>query len=159
MFLEAVNYEGEFKDRYFIANLLIDSIKEISPQNVVQVITDNAANCKAAELLVEAKFTRIFGTQCVIHTLNLALKNICSPPAYPKYDDVMEDYGWIPKVVSELNELCQEVSRILREMGALLVKDLRCTVEDNDRFIDMKEKYFENPPEFKGLQERLNFHY
>ena len=35
----------------------------------------------------------------------------------------------------------------------------RCTVEDNDRFIDMMEKYFESPPEFKRLQEKPNFHY
>ncbi|KAK3197871.1 hypothetical protein Dsin_021286 [Dipteronia sinensis] len=44
-------------------------------------------------------------------------------------------------------------------MGALLVKELRGTVEDNDRFIDMTEKYFKSPPEFKRLQERPNFHY
>ncbi|KAK3184883.1 hypothetical protein Dsin_032169 [Dipteronia sinensis] len=101
MFLKAVNCEGEFKDKHFIANLLTDSIREIGPQNVVQVITDNAANCKAAGLLVEAKFPHIFWTPCVVHTLNLALKNICSPSAHPKYDDVMEVCGWIPKVSSD----------------------------------------------------------
>ncbi|KAJ4711664.1 2-oxoglutarate (2OG) and Fe(II)-dependent oxygenase superfamily protein [Melia azedarach] len=58
-----------------------------------------------------------------------------------------------------LGELCREVSRILRETGALLVKDPRCTVEDNDRFLDMMEKYFERPSEFKRLQERPNLHY
>ncbi|KAK1555876.1 hypothetical protein Q3G72_032649 [Acer saccharum] len=63
------------------------------------------------------------------------------------------------KVTSELGELCREVSRILREMGALLVKDPRCTVEDNDRLINMMEKYFESPPEFKRLQERPKFHF
>lgn len=59
----------------------------------------------------------------------------------------------------ELEELCVKVSRILRETGALLVKDPRCTVEDNDRFLDMMEKYFERPSEFKRLQERPNLHY
>ncbi|KAH7570665.1 hypothetical protein ACOSP7_018992 [Xanthoceras sorbifolium] len=63
------------------------------------------------------------------------------------------------KVANEVGELCLEVSRILRETGALLVKDPRCTVEDNDRFIDMMEKYFESPSEFKRLQERPNLHY
>ncbi|TXG55804.1 hypothetical protein EZV62_017117 [Acer yangbiense] len=58
-----------------------------------------------------------------------------------------------------LSELCREVSQILKETGALLVKDPRCTVEDNDRFIDMMEKYFESPSEFKRLQERPNLHY
>ncbi|KAE8672153.1 Tetratricopeptide repeat-containing protein isoform 1 [Hibiscus syriacus] len=60
---------------------------------------------------------------------------------------------------SELPGLCREVSRILKETGALLVKDPRCMAEDNDRFIDMMEKYFEKPAEFKRLQERPFLHY
>lgn len=59
----------------------------------------------------------------------------------------------------ELSGLCREVSRVLRETGALLVKDPRCTAEDNDRFIDMMEQYFERPAEFKRLQERPALHY
>ncbi|KAL1802587.1 hypothetical protein ACET3Z_031234 [Daucus carota] len=59
----------------------------------------------------------------------------------------------------KLTSLCSEVSRILKETGALLVKDPRCSVEDNDRFIDMMEKYFEMPAEFKRLQERPHLHY
>ncbi|XP_044491134.1 uncharacterized protein LOC123215127 isoform X2 [Mangifera indica] len=62
-------------------------------------------------------------------------------------------------VSSELGELCKQVSQILKETGALLVKDPRCTVEDNDRFLDMMEKYFERPKEFKLLQERPDLHY
>ncbi|KDP43434.1 hypothetical protein JCGZ_16721 [Jatropha curcas] len=58
-----------------------------------------------------------------------------------------------------LGELCKEVSRILRETGALVVKDPRCSAEDNDRFIDMMEKYFERPPEYKRLHERPQSHY
>ncbi|TXG53295.1 hypothetical protein EZV62_022464 [Acer yangbiense] len=104
MFLKAVNCEGEFKDKHFIANLLTDSIREMGQQNVVQVITGNTANCKAPGLLVEAKFPHIFWTPCVVHTLNLALKNICSPSAHPKYDDVMEVYGWNPKERRQLND-------------------------------------------------------
>lgn len=60
---------------------------------------------------------------------------------------------------ASLAELCREVSRLLRETGALVVKDPRCSAEDNDRFIDMMEKYFEQPEEFKRLQERPNLHY
>lgn len=63
------------------------------------------------------------------------------------------------EVGSEVSELCRGVSRILRETGALLVKDPRCTVEDNDRFLDMMEKYFHCPSHFKRLQERPHLHY
>lgn len=58
-----------------------------------------------------------------------------------------------------LTALCEEVSRTLKETGALLVKDPRCSVEDNDRFIDMMEKFFEKPTEFKRLHARPNLHY
>lgn len=59
----------------------------------------------------------------------------------------------------ELKNQCFEVSKTLRETGALLVKDPRCTVEDNDRFLDMMESYFEKPDEFKRLQQRSHLHY
>ncbi|GAB4832618.1 hypothetical protein Ancab_006636 [Ancistrocladus abbreviatus] len=59
----------------------------------------------------------------------------------------------------KLKKLCAEVSRTLSETGALLVRDPRCSVEDNDRFIDMMEGYFEQPEEFKLLQERPHLHY
>ncbi|KAL9242606.1 hypothetical protein vseg_016592 [Gypsophila vaccaria] len=60
---------------------------------------------------------------------------------------------------SVIRELCVEVSRTLQETGALLIRDPRCSVEDNDRFLDMMEKYFEQPSEFKRLQERPHLHY
>lgn len=50
MFLRAVNCEGEYKDKFHIAGLLKDAISEVGPYNVVQVITDNAPVCKAAEI-------------------------------------------------------------------------------------------------------------
>ncbi|XP_058073522.1 uncharacterized protein LOC131222472 [Magnolia sinica] len=64
-----------------------------------------------------------------------------------------------PSLGPELQSLCSEVSRTLRETGALLVKDPRCSVEDNDRFLDMMENYFEKSQEFKRLQERPHLHY
>lgn len=54
-------------------------IDEVGPKNVVQVITDNAANWKGVVLMIESKYKNIFWTPCVVHTLNLALKNICAP--------------------------------------------------------------------------------
>ncbi|GJN13626.1 hypothetical protein PR202_gb00351 [Eleusine coracana subsp. coracana] len=38
----------------------------------------SSANCKAAGLIVDAKYNNIFWTPYVVHTLNLALKNICA---------------------------------------------------------------------------------
>ncbi|XP_039831327.1 uncharacterized protein LOC120692156 isoform X2 [Panicum virgatum] len=65
-------------------------IDEVGRQNVVQIITDNAANCKGAGLLIEAENDHIFWTPCVVHTLNLAMKNICEPklPRTPTDEDM-----------------------------------------------------------------------
>lgn len=42
-------------------------------ENVVQVITDNALNCKDMGQLIEAKYPNIVWTPYVVHALNLAL--------------------------------------------------------------------------------------
>uniref|UniRef100_A0A803LVV8 DUF659 domain-containing protein n=2 Tax=Chenopodium quinoa TaxID=63459 RepID=A0A803LVV8_CHEQI len=55
MFMKAIDCSGEIKDKDFIATLLSEVIDEIGDQNFVQIITDNASNCKAAGELVEAK--------------------------------------------------------------------------------------------------------
>lgn len=60
---------------------------------------------------------------------------------------------------TDLLDSCREVSRILRETGALLVKDPRCSAQDNDRFIDMMETYFQKSDDFKRLQQRPDLHY
>uniref|UniRef100_A0A2N9FU37 Non-haem dioxygenase N-terminal domain-containing protein n=1 Tax=Fagus sylvatica TaxID=28930 RepID=A0A2N9FU37_FAGSY len=59
----------------------------------------------------------------------------------------------------ELIGLCKEVSRALKEAGAVVVKDPRCSAEENNRFIEMMERYYESPEEYKRPQERPNFHY
>ena len=55
-----------------------DVIKEVGHSNVVQIVTDNAPVCKATSLIIEAEFPSIYWTSYVVHTLNLALKNICA---------------------------------------------------------------------------------
>ena len=76
MFLNPVNAEGEVKNRHYIAEKLEDCITEVETQNVIQIKTDNASACKVAGAIVESKFSHIFWTPYVVHTLNLALKNI-----------------------------------------------------------------------------------
>ena len=76
MFLKAVDCEGQMKDSQFIANILIEAIELVGPENVVQVITDNATVFRAAGLIVEGKYQHIFWTPCVVHSLNLMLSKM-----------------------------------------------------------------------------------
>ncbi|KAG6491142.1 hypothetical protein ZIOFF_052474 [Zingiber officinale] len=101
MFLKAINCEGEYKDKAFISKLLINTINEVGHQNVVQVVTDNAPVCKAAGLLVEAKYPHIFWTPCVVHTLNLALKNICAPTDSLQNKEAFDECKWIAEVAND----------------------------------------------------------
>ena len=63
----------DFKDEQ-----MMDVIMEVGHSNIVQIVTDNAHVCKATGLIIEAEFPSIYWTPCVVHTLNLALKNICA---------------------------------------------------------------------------------
>ena len=71
-----------------IADLLLKSIKDVGPSNVVQVITDNAANCKAAGKIIERTHPHIFWSGCLVHTLNLLMHDIVKH----------KDCGWIAEV-------------------------------------------------------------
>uniref|UniRef100_A0ACD5X5U7 Uncharacterized protein n=1 Tax=Avena sativa TaxID=4498 RepID=A0ACD5X5U7_AVESA len=79
MFLKAINTEGEVKSKEYIFDRLREVIEEVGSKNVVQVITNNASNCKYAGLKIEGHYKNIFWTPCVVHTLNLAMKDICDP--------------------------------------------------------------------------------
>jgi hypothetical protein len=47
-FLYAEDYSGVEKTGEAIADFLLKAIEEIGPKNVIQVVTDNASNCKSA---------------------------------------------------------------------------------------------------------------
>ncbi|KAL7228951.1 hypothetical protein ACSBR2_007615 [Camellia fascicularis] len=72
MFVKAIDASGNIKDADYVANILV--IEEIGKQNIVQIVTDNGSNFKAAGLTIENKYPHIFWTPCVVRSLNLGLK-------------------------------------------------------------------------------------
>ncbi|KMS95927.1 hypothetical protein BVRB_003630 [Beta vulgaris subsp. vulgaris] len=48
IFVDSIDASGKRKDVAFVAEVFIQAIKEVGPENVVQVITDNGANFTAA---------------------------------------------------------------------------------------------------------------
>jgi hypothetical protein len=50
----------------------------VGPDNVIQVVSDSAAACKAAGALVVARFPHITWTPCTAHCLDLLLEDIGS---------------------------------------------------------------------------------
>lgn len=75
MFLYAEDFSDVEKTRKEISNFLLKAIDEVGSSNHLQVITDNAENCKAAGKEIEKVHKHIFWSPCVVHTLNLIFKD------------------------------------------------------------------------------------
>ncbi|XP_057865649.2 uncharacterized protein LOC131073259 isoform X2 [Cryptomeria japonica] len=122
MFLRAVDCEGQLKDSPFIANILFQAIEQVGPQNVVQVITDNAKNCRAAGLLVEERYKHIFWTPCAVHSLNLMLQKIGNKIEWIKkmYGDAQEIQMFITN-----HHMSQAIFRQFSRLELLKVAETR----------------------------------
>ncbi|XP_010444948.1 PREDICTED: uncharacterized protein LOC104727550 [Camelina sativa] len=98
LFMKAVDCAREVKDKFFISNLMKEVINEVGHQKIVQIITDNAANCKAAGEIIECTYPHIYWAPCVVHTRNLALKNICAARNVESNSETYDACNWITNV-------------------------------------------------------------
>ncbi|GAV70795.1 DUF659 domain-containing protein/Dimer_Tnp_hAT domain-containing protein, partial [Cephalotus follicularis] len=102
MFLKSIDCSGQTKDMHFIYNLLKEVINEVGYTKVIQVIMDNALNCKGARQLIEQEFPSIVWTPCVVYTLNLALKNICAAKNVESNQVAYEACSWISDIIRDV---------------------------------------------------------
>ena len=70
-----------------IFELVDKAIEELGPDDVVQVVTDNASNNMGAKKLLVEKRPHIFWTSCATHTINLVLQGIASLTKFKKVID------------------------------------------------------------------------
>ena len=75
-FLESVDASNEVHDAHMLADLLEKRIEGIGKDKVVQIITDNGANYKAAGKLLMDRIPTIFWSPCAAHCLDLMLEDI-----------------------------------------------------------------------------------
>eukprot|EP00253_Pinus_taeda_P015575 PITA_15575 len=87
IFLSAYDYSDKFKAAINIAEPLLETIDHIGPYNVIQVITDNAPNCKAAGATMEDKYPNILWFGCLVPTMNLLMHDTIK--------NKNEHYKWI----------------------------------------------------------------
>jgi len=76
IFHSSHDYSDKFKTAINIVESVIQTIESIGPCNVIQVITDNASNCKAAGAIIEDRYPNIFWLACLVHTMNLLMHDI-----------------------------------------------------------------------------------
>jgi len=75
-FLESVDASNESHDAMMLADLLDQRIEKIGRDKVVQIVTDNGANYKAAGRYLVERTPTLFWTPCAAHCLDLMLEDI-----------------------------------------------------------------------------------
>lgn len=103
IFLKAVDTSGEIKSKHYIIERTTEVIKKVGGKNVVQVIKNNARICKGAGMIIEDLFPKVFWTPCVVHTLNLALKNLCTAKHIEKNEVVWIECNWIIQIIDDVS--------------------------------------------------------
>jgi hypothetical protein len=83
-FLESVDASSEVHSATMLADLLQEKIEDIGKDNVVQVVTDNGANYKAAGKILMDRIPTLFWSPCAAHCLDLMLEEIGNLKAFKK---------------------------------------------------------------------------
>ncbi|XP_059076459.1 uncharacterized protein LOC131043284 [Cryptomeria japonica] len=76
VFLKSIDASDQVKNAKTLCNTLDEVVTEVGVQNVVQVVTDNAAACVAACKLLQARHPSLFWSPCAAHCLDLLLEDI-----------------------------------------------------------------------------------
>ncbi|XP_019433061.1 PREDICTED: uncharacterized protein LOC109339956 [Lupinus angustifolius] len=72
-YVRPVDASDVIKDAKTLCNLFIELVEFVGVNNVVHLVTDNAANYKAAGAMLNEKFSSIYWSPCAAHCLNLTL--------------------------------------------------------------------------------------
>ncbi|GJN11792.1 hypothetical protein PR202_ga30030 [Eleusine coracana subsp. coracana] len=75
-FLGSVDASSEVANASMLADLLEKQIEQIGKEYVVQVVTDNGANFKAAGRILMERIPTLFWTPCAAHCLDLLLEDL-----------------------------------------------------------------------------------
>jgi hypothetical protein len=110
-FLGSVDASSEVASANMLAYLLEKQINKIGKEHVMQVVTDNGANFKAAGRILMERIPHLFWTPCAAHCLDLLL----------------EDIGKIKEFNSCIN-MAKKVSRFIYKHGRIhnLMRDKIC---------------------------------
>jgi hypothetical protein len=103
MFVKSVDASAHVKDATLLCDLLDEFIREVGPQHVVQVITDNTANYVAAGRMLMQRYPTLFWTPCAAHCIDL----------------ILEDMGKIP-YIRDIVELTKSITKFIYNHASVL---------------------------------------
>lgn len=76
VFLKSIDATDEFQSAEYICNLMDNIVTFVGEDRVVQIVTDNGANYKAAGQLLMEKRSKLYWTPCAAHCIDLILEDI-----------------------------------------------------------------------------------
>lgn len=76
IFKKSIDASDKAKDANLLCDLLDQFVKEVGPENVVQVVTDNASNYVAAGNKLMNVYPSLYWTPCACHCIDLLLEDI-----------------------------------------------------------------------------------
>ncbi|CAH9125516.1 unnamed protein product [Cuscuta epithymum] len=75
VFLKSIDASDIVKSSDKIFKMLDDVVEDVGEENVIQIVTDNATNYKAAGELLMQKRKRLYWTPCAAHCIDLMLED------------------------------------------------------------------------------------
>ncbi|XP_023753458.2 uncharacterized protein LOC111901831 [Lactuca sativa] len=76
VFLKSIDASEHIHNAEYIVKKVNEVIAEVGEENVVQFITDNGSNYKAAGKILEEQHPKLFWTPCAAHCVNLIVQDI-----------------------------------------------------------------------------------
>ncbi|XP_052619896.1 uncharacterized protein LOC111897506 [Lactuca sativa] len=76
VFLKSIDASEHIHNVEYIVKKVNEVIAEVGEENVVQFITDNGSNYKAAGKILEEQHPKLFWTPCAAHCVNLIVQDI-----------------------------------------------------------------------------------
>lgn len=75
VFLYSLDTSDVSKTKEKVCNMLDDAVEFVGEENVIQVVTDNAANFKSGGELLMLKRKNLYWTPCVAHCIDLIFED------------------------------------------------------------------------------------
>ena len=92
--MKSIDALGKTKNAKYLCEIIDEVIKDVGEENVVQIVTDNAANYVAAGKLLMERHPHIFWTPCAAHCIDLMLEDLGKLP-------------WIKKIIEQGRSVCK----------------------------------------------------
>lgn len=108
IFKKSIDAFNKAKDANFLCDLLDQFVKEVGPENVVQVVTDNASSYVAASNKLMNIYPSLYGTPCACHCIDLLLEDIGK-------------MAWVREVVDQARTITRYIYFILFYLSCILI--------------------------------------